>query len=708
MILERLELERVRRFSPRFACTFAPGLNAVVGPNESGKSTLFKSLEAALFWDPKSSREEVRSLYAWGDKRPFAIRLHFRSGDLNYRLWKDFHGKEILLEEHPTGKVWRDARSALGHIEDLLGMKTPEVFAASAAVAQGQLVLPERGKGRKALEEALANAMTGGGEGGGAERAIELLDKNIQNLTIGLKDKAYKTPGPIKAAEERLASLQGRYGEVALAYAQRVSDQRDLKAAERELLEVAGALEAKQSLLAVETERRKLQDSLNEHKERYSEIDRRHWAFEKNTQGVREADKALEGLGSAALLEAGGLTELRGALERRDILTTSLKEARKALKDTPVPSLWGPALLGVLGIAAPLAPSMVSPWPGLKLGAMVLGVAALAVASWLWYRRAVARRVLGDRRAEATRREAELEEVEERLGELSYRAGVASPEETLRRAERAARIRDERERLLSEREGLLGGRSAEALGAERSELLRKMAVLEERLSEERFGGPALDPEKFAEIGMEFEKLAVSRDELTKQVDRLRTILEFSADQSEGLAELEEAIDAAERELNRHRRSLQVRELAKTALEESRQAAIGPAAKRFQEILGRYVSKMSVGRYTEVRLGTTLSALEVLGPEREDFVRSQELSFGAAEQLLLAARLTLTELLAGNKRTPLLLDEPFGSFDERRLGATMKLLSSIAQQRQVILFTHHEAVASVCDHVVVLPPPSGSS
>ncbi|MEE9197050.1 MAG: AAA family ATPase, partial [bacterium] len=161
MILERLELERVRRFSPRFACTFAPGLNAVVGPNESGKSTLFKSLEAALFWDPKSSREEVRSLYAWGDERPFAIRLQFRSGDLNYRLWKDFHGKEILLEEHPTGKVWRDARSALGHIEDLLGMKTPEVFAASAAVAQGQLVLPERGKGRRALEEALANAMTG-------------------------------------------------------------------------------------------------------------------------------------------------------------------------------------------------------------------------------------------------------------------------------------------------------------------------------------------------------------------------------------------------------------------------------------------------------------------------------------------------------------------------------------------------------------------
>ncbi|MCH7767868.1 MAG: AAA family ATPase [Nitrospinae bacterium] len=706
MILERLELERVRRFSPRFACNFGPGLNAVVGPNESGKSTIFKSLEAALFWDPKSSREEVRSLYAWGDERPFAIRLHFRSGDLNYRLWKDFHSKEILLEEQPTGKVWRDAKSALGQIEDLLGMKTPEVFAASAAVAQGQLVLPERGKGRKALEEALANAMTGGGEGGGAERAIELLDKNIQNLTIGLKDKAYKTPGPIKAAEERLASLQGRYREVALIYAQRVSDQRALKAAERELLEVAGALDAKQSLLAVETERRKLQDSLNEHKERYSEIERRHWAFEKNAQGVREADKALEGLGSAALLEAGGLTALRGALERRDILTTSLKEARKALKDTPVPSLWGQALLGVLGIAALLAPSMVSPW--LKLGATVLGAVALAVATWLWYRRAVARRVLGDRRAEATRREAELEEVEERLGELSHRAGVTSPEETLRRAEKAARIRDERERLLSEREGLLGGRSAEALGAERSELLRKMAVLEERLSEERFGGPALDPEKFAEIGMESEKLAVSRDKLTKQVDRLMTILEISFDQSEGLAELEEAIDAAEREFNRHRRSLQVRELAKTALEESRQAAIGPAAKRFQEILGRYVSKMSVGRYTEVRLGTTLSALEVLGPEREDFVRSQELSFGAAEQLLLAARLTLTELLAGNKRTPLLLDEPFGSFDERRLGATMKLLSSIAQQRQVILFTHHEAVASVCDHVVVLPPPSGSS
>ena len=82
----------------------------------------------------------------------------------------------------------------------------------------------------------------------------------------------------------------------------------------------------------------------------------------------------------------------------------------------------------------------------------------------------------------------------------------------------------------------------------------------------------------------------------------------------------------------------------------------------------------------------------------------QLSYGTEEQLLLAARLTLAELLAGELRPPLLLDEPFGAFDEGRLRAAMELLLSIAQERQVIVFTHQKAVSSVCDHVVALPPP----
>lgn len=708
MILERLEMERVRRFTPDFACTFEPGLNAVVGTNESGKSTIFKALEAALFWDPTSTREEVRSLYAWGDDRLFALRLYFCSGDFRYRLSKDFHAKKLLLEEQPTGKVWQDAKSAHSHIWDLLGLKSLELFSASAAVAQGRLSVPEGGRDRKALEEALAEALTGGANGGGVSRAIELLSKDIQRLTVGLKDKAYKTPGPIKAAEERLADLHRRHHAASTVSTQRVSHLQALNAAERELVEVTENLEAKRALLDVEAERRQTEQALQEHKKRYREVDERHRALEENAKRLEAFEEALGRVGSTAHVGEESLQALRAAMARWDVLSGPLEEASRAVQETKVPSPWGALALGAFGIAAPLLTGAASPWASVKAASLALGAVTLLTAGWLWYRRQIAVRLLGERRAEAARREAELRELEVRIGELSGRAGSGSPEEILRGAEEAARGLKERDRLLSKRDGLLGGQSAEALEADRGELLRKMGVLERRLGEERFLGPALDAERFAALRGEVETLAPRREELVRQIERLRGGLDISAEGTDELAELQEAIESAERELHRHRRCLQVRELTKAVLEEAHQAAMTPAAELFQQLLGRHLSSMSGGRYTRVRLEGGLGGLEVLGPEREDFVRPQELSFGTAEQLLLAARLTLVELLAGGKKPPFLLDEPFGAFDEERLRATMELLSSIARERQVVLFTHQEAVASACDHVVALPTPGGGA
>ena len=704
MILEHLELERVRRFTPRFECSFAPGLNAVLGLNESGKSTIFLALIAALFFDPKSTRSEVRSLCSWSDERPFALRLTFREGDYSYELWKDFHAGELSLEEQPSGKAWRDSQTAQRRMDELLGLAGHEIFYASAAVAQGKLVVPDRGKGRQSLEEALEEVMTGGGDGQGATRALELLGKDIDRLTVGLKDKAYKTPGPIKAAEERLAGLHSRHHELGASFAQRVSQHQSLKSAEEELEEVSSALGLKRILLEAEAERREIESSLQTHRKRYEEIDARYRALEENTSRQGATEESLKALGPVADLEEEDVEALKAALARRDSLRRPLEEARRALVDAVVPGSWGAWALGVLGFALPLAAGFVSSQVWLKAASATLGALALIAAGWLWYRRKSALRVQGERRMEARRSEAELEEVEARVQELVERMGGQEPEEVIRGAKEAGRLSEDLEKLLSERRGLLGGQAEESITAGRAELLRSMAVAEERLKEERFSAPPLDAERFFELKSEAESLAERQSELARRVEHLKGMLHGSHDEAEELAALEEAVEASERELRRHRRRLKVRELAREALEEARQEVLAPAADQFQAVLGRYVGVVSQGRYQTVRLKEGPLDFDVLGPEREDFVEPRELSFGTTEQLLLAARLTLTELVAGEKKPPLLLDEPFGSFDEGRLKAAVGLLSSIAKERQVVLFTHQEAVASACEHVIRLPAP----
>lgn len=708
MILERLELERVRRFCPGFSCSFAPGLNAVLGPNESGKSTVFDALKAALFLDPKSTREEVRSLYAWAEEgSPFTLRLYIREGGLRYGLWKDFERKEVLLEEKPTGQVWTDVKAVHRKLSELLGLGSVELFSASAAVAQGRLVLPQRGKDRRALDEALGEVMTGGGNQGGAARALELLSRDIQRLTVGLKDRAYKTPGPIRSAEERLGSLFGRRHKVAASCARRASSLQELASAERELGEVDEALDGKQALMEVEAERREIEGSLEEARKRHEEVDRRLRALEENARRRKAAEQKLEGLGPASELEDEDIHALRAALARRDSLAEPLKEARRAVEGAAVP---GPGLalaLAALGVAGPIIAGFASPWAALKVASAALGFLALAVAAWLWYRRRARLEALEERRFEARRSEADLEEVESRVRELVERGGGGEPEGVVGKALEADRCREEIEKLSVERKALLGGRPEEALESERAELVRRLAVSEERLREERFRGPALDAERYQGLRAEVDSLRVRRDELTKRIERLRGTLETSADEAEELAELDEAIEAAEREHSRWMERLRARQLAKEALEEAKREALEPARGRFQETLGRYMEEISRGRYGAVRTGESMVDLGVRGPEREDFIGPEYLSFGTAEQLLLAARLAFTELLAAPRKPPLLLDEPFGAFDEERLRAAMGLLASIAEERQVIVFTHQGSVASACDHVIELPPPASA-
>ena len=66
-----------------------------------------------------------------------------------------------------------------------------------------------------------------------------------------------------------------------------------------------------------------------------------------------------------------------------------------------------------------------------------------------------------------------------------------------------------------------------------------------------------------------------------------------------------------------------------------------------------------------------------------------LSSGTMDQLYLALRLALTEALQGPEPFPLILDDPFLTFDRPRLGHALDLLRDLARTGQVILVTKDE-------------------
>ncbi|MDF1521986.1 MAG: hypothetical protein P1P87_04095, partial [Trueperaceae bacterium] len=85
------------------------------------------------------------------------------------------------------------------------------------------------------------------------------------------------------------------------------------------------------------------------------------------------------------------------------------------------------------------------------------------------------------------------------------------------------------------------------------------------------------------------------------------------------------------------------------------------------------------------------AARVLAASGDDAVPAQ-LSQGARDQLAVALRLAVADLLAADVALPLVFDDPFLNWDEDRSARLADALREFARERQVLVLTHRGALA----------------
>jgi hypothetical protein len=104
------------------------------------------------------------------------------------------------------------------------------------------------------------------------------------------------------------------------------------------------------------------------------------------------------------------------------------------------------------------------------------------------------------------------------------------------------------------------------------------------------------------------------------------------------------------------------------------------------------------------------AISVWSGEREGWVDARTLSEGTLDQVYMAARLALVRLLTQERRPPLVLDDPFVTFDDERAVRALRVLRELSAEHQVIYLTASSRYDAAADAVVVLPGPGrgGSS
>ena len=692
-----------------------PGLNLICAPNESGKSTWSAFIRTMLYG--LSTR----------DRGPLADKNR-------YAPWSGaaMQGRMDLLADGRACTLLRNTRranapmggfscaytgtatpveglTALNAGEQLLGVPR-EVFERSAFIGQNALAVQHDTE----LERRISALITTGEEDASYTESYERLKKQLN------RRRSNRTNGQIPVLEREIDRVQETLREVDALQQQARQAQEETDALERR----AAALQ-----------RRATQQQTQQRQERVN-------AYRDAVQAAEDAQRRADALthAAAALPEDTALSLLEGQAAALPPELSALAEKRRAAKDTrraaedaraaweahplypddaaalerradaivpeKAPSPFLPFFTGSLVVVATVLAFLIRS-RGLLPFCLFLTMAGLGVISTLLAVK-FRRQAIVERKNFAAQQRAALEE---QIAEyLPLRQQAADDAEAARRAQALADDAEEscRARLTAllvqvrrfapEAAGLSDAQTAlaemrrrrSALAAAQQQAREAVLyrdALRGQLTEAELSQPAatIAPDTAEDVT---EALAQAQQALTGARRRYDTLLgriralDSSSDLTAQLSQKQEELARLQEEYDAIALAMTALEQANTTLQNRFSPALGARA-------AEIFAALTAGKYDKVLLSSDLSlSAEAAGDPMSRSI--QQLSQGAADQLYLAVRLAICDMvLPAEKHVPLILDDALVTFDDDRLRAALDYLLSESKNRQILLFTCHD-------------------
>jgi uncharacterized protein YhaN len=726
VIIHRL---RARRFGCLDDCTvsFVSGLNVVFGPNESGKSTLQRALLMALL-DRPSRRKTNEDARQWGATHLFQLELEFETaGGRRLAVDKDYEQNKAHLVG-PSGSTtsWEEIQSVLSAA---LGTSSSKVLQSTCCVAQDELAAVS--EGRKEISRSLETMVTGGDDDTCTADAIAALQRAILGMRRGLGARGAANPGRLATITERKRSLEEVTASHRASLEQDEAARQRLTEARERLAQLENELQPRLATRQAADRAITIAEQLREWRQKETSLSTLLERIADAEGRIAAATSGLSDLGNAWLSE-GDYQELTRMHERVTVLRSQSLAHAQSSAQTSLPAAGQP--LWPRGTASPLAPAMLilvatclgmaaavsGPVAGIPAPFLLVAIAFSVVAAalgilWLAliYRHGSDSGVRLYPSFVASLRNAQLEDdarLEQESGDLAQRlAGLGCSDWAMleTRQLRSRTLRAQRDDALAFLEGLLPtGRSESDLEGE-----RRAASLTRRDLEEALNTPAhqrslgLGAVEYQALCQQIERLTAERQSLTGRAIGLQDRLDAARITHEDLMAAEEQLSAATAELLYLEETLAVYHLVMETMQVARERTLVTAQDQLAPLASFYLAELTGGRYTSTTIDSDLNVLVATPDSPDGAVEPGRLSKGTQDQLYLALRLALMDLLFPSTRPPLFLDDPFVKFDAGRRRAALQLCQRIAQQRQVILFTCSGDYGQ-WGHTISMPAPRG--
>lgn len=730
MRITRLQVKNLRRHRD-LDLQLDRGLTVIRGPNESGKTTIQRALELGLTRRATTSAGELDGLRPWGageDDRPW-VRLEFEQDDAEGNVTrgfveKSFRGtKGTVTVDDGVGSTSDPAEADVA-LAKITGIPSEAFFRSTASVRHHELDGLQRDEA--ALRDRLQASISG------ADRGTSRAKKKLERALFDLNTKGDKNPGRLKATEAALATDTAalRNGEAGLGQLERDRDT------------LSGARDRRTEADATLLERRNLLEKARMAERLIAERTAAQARFERYRTAVQVSDEiaTMEGTHPSRI----ALPTLREILAKLREASVRIREITAALAqevhvdfqiEPPTPRAWRPtaiAALVIIGLAVltvvasvlgllprPLADVRIT-FPGgffAAPGALFLAAMLLLFAMLLAFIGRRQRIRAQDFHRQKDMRDAEIErrlrgrsqlEQELQMAEVMLQNQLAAIE--LADVQAVENLASEEEehvatilRKRAQLEGLVGREPIETLPALRDaaavEIEQKTAALEhlgpiakEARARERLEIEVADAERAIERARDDEAQARAR------VDQNPIDAEVVAGHAERVWALTEQLAA-------YQRRARVYETTLRAIETAETATLRTATRYLERRMVGDLDSVTAGRYKRVQVDDSDLGIKVYAPERGDWVDVSVLSQGTLDLVYLAARIGLVRLVTGDRRPPLVLDDPFVTLDDARAKRALALLKDVSQDFQVIYLTTSERYDKSADAVRVLEGPT---
>lgn len=652
MHIKSIRLKNFKKFSQEdgFEVKFPSDFSVVKAPNESGKSTIVSAITAGLFLNPKTAK--AKSFQSWqSDKLP-EITIIFEEGGETFELMKNFEMKEASLTNLDTKEKMTNFEQIQKRVNDIFGFSNEDIFRGIFSVDQNAFYKLDEHE--VTFQESLENLVTGAGQ----RTASEIVASFEKELSAIIK-QSLKNPGHLQRIKDELHRIEQILADFNSRSGRFDNLMKDLSVKSAQLEKMEKDFYGKRQQIQFSKESMILNKDLER--------------IEGNLEKLEKTQKDLEAINS----------KLRNFEEFKDIDVEKLKDKVKELISKVHFKKWSEesfvsglvrknysllkyVLIGLIFIFTGL-----SLW-NLSLIVLVPIFAALFGAV-VYFHNKISKTyqlILASKDLEAILKKFNARDEGTLYGRINEvralfweKSKIDHTFDTFGGDSAFSKQKDERKRIV---------RSLDAL----------------RLRAEDYNVDILEDEQILKgLIKETDMTERNKDELKDAVAKIQGELKGLNFSEEEKVKMEEMKASLSEQLDYWQKKLKILETAKGLLIEAREKTLTGLKDKLADYVSGFLSMISGGKYKKILIDQNFSFKVYSDEKGAEIVPEDNLSRGAIDQFYLMVRFAFAKILSKNKRSFMVLDDPFHNFDEDRKRRAKKLLQDLTEEFQVVLFTH---------------------